>query len=320
MYYRNYRLAYRKLKKAKKVFLVIHEKPDGDAISSVCAMIDLLEDLKIEYYAYSFSEIPKNFCFLPNTEKIQNIKPKDFSVFDFFITLDCGSLSRTTLTEEILGRNKNQQVIEMDHHPKIDSYSDFEIRETKAASTTEIIYDFFKKNRVKINKDKATCILTGISTDTGNFLYPSASAKTIKISSKMMIKGARLPNIVDRTWRNKSIAGMKLWGIAIDSLEINKKYNFATTVITKRDIRETGASDDDIEGISGFLSNLEEVDGLLMLREDEDGYLKGSLRTSKSCIDVAKIARVLGGGGHTKAAGFKIKGQLERHENRWRII
>jgi len=91
MYYRNHRLAYKNLKKAKKVFLVIHEKPDGDAISSVCAMIDLLEDLEIEYFAYSSSDIPNNFCFLPNTEKINNSMPEDFSSFDFIITLDCGS-------------------------------------------------------------------------------------------------------------------------------------------------------------------------------------------------------------------------------------
>ena len=320
MYYRKHRIGYKKLKKAKKVFLVIHEKPDGDAIASVCAMIDLLEDLSVDYYAYSFSEIPSNFCFLPHTEKIKNKIPDDFSIFDVIIPLDCGSLARTTLTKEISGRNKDQIVIEIDHHPKIDSYSDIEIREIRAASTTEIIYDFFKKNKLKINKAKATCILTGISTDTGNFLYPSTSAKTIRISSKMMRKGARLPTIIDSTWRNKSFSGMKLWGIAINNLIVNKKYNFAITVITRDDIRNTGASDEDIEGISGFLSNLEEVSGLLILREDESGIIKGSFRAAREDVDVAKIARVLGGGGHTKAAGFKIKGKIVQDNDRWRIM
>ena len=320
MYYRNHRIAYKKLKKAKKVFLVIHEKPDGDAISSVCAMIDLLEDLEIEYYAYCFSEIPNNFCFLPHTEKINNQKPDDFSIYDLIIPLDCGSMSRTTLIDEISGRGKNQKVIEFDHHLKVDSYSDIEIREIRAASTTEIIYDFFKKNKIKINKTKATCILTGISTDTGNFLYPSTSEKTIRISSEMMVRGARLPNIIDSTWRNKSISGMKLWGIAINNLEINKKYNFATTVVTREDIRNTGASEEDIEGISGFLSNLDNVAGLLMLREDDDGMIKGSFRTAREDVDVAQIARVLGGGGHTKAAGFKIKGRIVRENDGWRIV
>lgn len=320
MYYKNYRLGYKKLKKAKKVFLVIHEKPDGDAISSVCAMIDLLEDLSVDYYAYSFSEIPNNFCFLPHTEKINNKMPEDFSIFDIIIPLDCGSLARTTLVKEILGRNKNQEVIEIDHHPKIDTYSDIEIRETRAASTTEIIYDFFKKNKIKINKTKATCILTGISTDTGNFLYPSASAKTIRISSKMMRKGARLPTIIDSTWRNKSISGMKLWGIAINNLTVNAKYNFATTVITREDIRSTGASEEDVEGISGFLSNLDGVLGLLLLREGEDEMIKGSFRTAKDDVDVSKMARVMGGGGHTKAAGFKMKGKIIKENDRWRIV
>jgi len=320
MYYRNHRIACKKLKKAKKVFLVIHEKPDGDAISSVCAMIDLLEDLNIEYYAYCFSEIPDNFCFLPHAEKINNQKPDDFSIYDLIIPLDCGSLSRTTLIDEILGRDKNQKIIEFDHHPKIDSYSDIEIREIRAASTTEIIYDFFKKNKNKINKNKAICILTGISTDTGNFLYPSTSEKTIRISSEMMLRGARLPNILDRTWRNKSISGMKLWGTAINNLEINKKYNFAITIITKQDIKLSGATEDDVEGIAGFLSNLNEVSGLLVLREDEEGMIKGSLRTSNPDVDISKIARIFGGGGHSKAAGFKVKGRIEKKDGKWIII
>ncbi|MDA3839489.1 MAG: bifunctional oligoribonuclease/PAP phosphatase NrnA [Patescibacteria group bacterium] len=320
MYYRNHRIAYRNLRKAKKVFLVIHEKPDGDAISSVCAMIDLLEDLKIDYYAYCFSEIPENFSFLPHSEKINIQKPNDFLIYDLIIPLDCGSLSRTTLIDEISSRGKNQKVIEFDHHPKVDSYSDIEIREIRAASTTQIIYDFFKKNKIKINKTKATCILTGISTDTGNFLYPSTSEKTIRISSEMLIRGARLPNILDSTWRNKSISGMKLWGIAINNLEINKKYNFATTVITKEDVKNTGANEEDIEGISGFLSNLDNVAGLLMLREEEDDTIKGSFRTSSEKVDVGKIAQKLGGGGHTKAAGFKVKGKIIKEGERWRIV
>lgn len=319
MYYRKHRIAYKKIEEAEKIFLVIHEKPDGDAVSSVCAMIDLLEDLGKEYYAYCVSPVPDNLCFLPHTEKIKSRFPDNFNEYEIIIPLDCGSLSRTALSKEISERGKNQKVIEFDHHPKIDSYSDIELRETKAASTTEIVYDFFKKNKIRINKTKATCILTGLSTDTGNFLYPSTSEKTIRISSEMMLRGARLPRIIDNTWRNKSISGMKLWGIAINNLEINKKYNFATTVITQNDILATGASEDDVEGISGFLSNLDNVAGLLLLREDDNGLIKGSLRTAKENIDVSKLAQILGGGGHSKAAGFKIEGNLIRHGESWKI-
>lgn len=320
MYHRNHRIAYKKIKKANKVFLVTHERPDGDAVSSVCAMIDFLEDLEVEYYAYCVSEIPASFNFLPHVEKIKNTKPNNFSEFDIFITLDCGSFSRTTLIEELSAREKRQKIIEFDHHPRIDTYSDIEIREIKAASTTQVIYDFFKKNKIKINKAKATCILTGISTDTGNFLYPSTSEKTIKISSEMMIRGAHLPNILDSTWRNKSLSGMKLWGVAINNLEINKKYNIAITIITQEDIKNTGANDDDIEGISGFLSNLDEVEALMMLIELDDNIIKGSLRTSRDNVDVSRLASILGGGGHSKAAGFKVKGRFLREGERLRIV
>jgi phosphoesterase RecJ-like protein len=113
---------------------------------------------------------------------------------------------------------------------------------------------------------------------------------------------------------------MKLWGLAINNLEVNKKYNFAITVVTREDIKNSGASEEDVEGISGFLSNLGDVNGLLLLREEDDGMIKGSFRTAKQNINVAKMAKVFGGGGHAKAAGFKIKGKLIRKNGRWRIV
>ena len=229
-------------------------------------------------------------------------------------------MARTNLSQEIISREKKQTVIEFDHHPKVDDFSDIELRDVEAASTTEVLYDFFTSNNIKINKVRATSILTGISTDTGNFIYPSTSEKTVSISSEMLVRGARLPNIIESTWRNKTLGGMKIWGRAIENLEINKEYNIAVAVLTKEDIKECGAKDEELEGISGFLSNMEGARGLLLLTESDDGYIKGSLRSSSDSLDVSKIARAFGGGGHVKAAGFKIKGSLEKSGNSWKIV
>ncbi len=312
--------AYEKIKSANKILLVTHARPDGDAVASVCTMMLLLDEVEKPYSTFCLHEAPEQLQFLPKAEKIEtDIDIIDFDSHDLIIALDCGSLSRTNLSEQITNRKKDQYVIEFDHHPKIDDYSDLEIRVPEASATAEVLYDFFKENFIKINKKIANCILTGILTDTGNFLYPSTTDKTVNIASEMLLYGAKYPLITEETWRNKSIGAMKLWGKAIGSLEINKKYNLAFTVLCKEDIKESACSDDEMEGIAGFLSNLYGVKGLLLLREREGGYIKGSLRTSHPDIDISRIAKFLGGGGHKKASGFNLKATIQKTESGWRV-
>lgn len=320
-----YRQAWNKIKTAENILLVTHYNPDGDGLSSVCAMIELLKLENKRYFAYCHDEPPKNFDFLPNLEKInfygdKSTELENFSQFDLIIIFDCGSLSRTKLTEEIINKQNNQFVIEMDHHPKIDDFSDLEIRNSRAAATAEIVYYFFKANQLRINKNIANCLLTGILTDTANFLYPATSEETIKISSELLSMGAKLPQITESTLRNKSLEAMKIWGKIMANLLINQKYNFAITALTLEDINGFDIKSEELEGLSNFLGNLYGVRGILLLREEKDGIIKGSLRTSDPDVDLSKLAQQLGGGGHAKAAGFSLVGRLEKLENGWKII
>jgi len=154
--------------------------------------------------------------------------------------------------------------------------------------------------------------------DTGNFLYPSTSPQTINIASEMLTAGARLPQIIENTWRNKSLVSIKTWGRAMSNLQINKKYNFALTVLSVKDL-PAEVTEEDLEGMAGFLSNLDRINGLLLLRELPGGKIKGSLRTAKPNIDVSRLAQILGGGGHAKAAGFTIEGRIKKTEKGWGI-
>jgi phosphoesterase RecJ-like protein len=314
--------AHQKIVNAKKILLITHNRPDGDALSSICSMMEYLEMNGKRYEAFCADEPPLQFNFLPNIEKIVIDKAKiDFPSFDLIITLDCGSLSRTYMVKSISTRNKDQFVIEFDHHPRMDEYSNLEIRIIASSSTAEVLHDFYKENKVKFNKRLANCILTGIMTDTGNLLYESTSEKTIKIASEMMLYGARFPAILENTWRNKSLSAMRTWGQALSNLQINKKYDFAFSILTKEDLQEENTTEEELEGIAGFLSNLYGVKGVVFLREvDDSGKVKGSLRTNHPKVNVSKLAEALGGGGHHRASGFVIDGRLEKEGNRWRIV
>lgn len=324
--------AYQKILSAKRVLLVTHFNPDGDGLSSVCALIDLLESLNKPFFALCANQPPSVFGFLPHLHKIKYFTAKPelsdksifdaaaFQSYDLVIILDCGSISRTMLDAEIAARTKEQYIIEIDHHPRVDKYSDLEIRQDHAAATAEVVYQFFRANKLTINKNIANCLLTGIITDTANFLYPSTSELTVQIASEMLALGARLPSIMDNVLRNKSLVAMQLWGKVMANLKINRKFNIAVTALTNEEIREGEADKEEMDGISGFLSNLSGVRAVLFLREEKPGQLRGNLRTARNDVDVSKLAAIFGGGGHSKASGFRTEGKLVKTEKGWKVL
>ncbi|PIR13133.1 hypothetical protein COV49_03225 [Candidatus Falkowbacteria bacterium CG11_big_fil_rev_8_21_14_0_20_39_10] len=319
-----YRQAYNKIKPAENILIITHVRPDGDALSSLGTMADLMEKSDKKYTAFCADKPEGLFSFLPHFEKIISGKDNiNFKDFDLIIVLDCGSLSRTGLEEEIKNKNEGQFIIEFDHHPKIDSYAQIEIKIPAATSTAEVLYRFLKANRIRITKNMANCILTGILTDTSNFLHQSTSEEAVTIASEMLIHGAQFPAIMRHTWQNKSLTAMKLWGRALSSLVINEKYNLAFAVLS---IKETGKFKDEedvFDGISTFLGNLYGVKAVMLLREEitPEGkkQIKGSIRSSHPEVDVSRLATRLGGGGHAKASGFIIEGELEKTANGWRV-
>lgn len=308
-------------KKAKNILFVAHYKPDGDALSSMCAMIELALKMKKDFTAFVKDPPPEQFSFLPNIELIKSEKNwKDFKEFDLIVVLDCGQLERTALVDEINNRIKSQTVMEFDHHPKMYGYADLELRYTTSSSTAEIVYNFFYANNIKINKRIADCILTGIITDTNNLLNDATTDAAIKIVSKMMLYGSKYSAIIEDTLRNKSLEGMKSWGKVMSSLEINKKYNLAVSVVTEEDLLDSNVSNEELEGVANFLSSIEGVKGVLFLREEKNNKIKGSLRTIVPGVDISVLAKKLGGGGHPKASGFLIEGRIEKLKKGWRIV
>ncbi|MEI7498030.1 MAG: DHH family phosphoesterase [Candidatus Falkowbacteria bacterium] len=323
----DFKLAEKKIIAAQNILLVTHNQPDGDGLSCLCAMNDWLMFLHKKITLYCHNKPSANFTFLPGVEKITFFDEKigvpfadTFYLFDLILIFDCGSLSRTTLDQQLLSRKPNQFVIDFDHHPQLDQYADLTLRDASAAATTEIVYDFFITNGVELTKTRSICLMTGLVTDTANFFYPTASEKTVAIASDLISHGASLPSIHDRTFRNKTISGLKLWGLVMSRLTVNPAYNIAVSVLLEDEVKSLAVEQEELEGISGFLSNLKNVDAILLLREDGLGNIRGSLRTSRAHVDVSRLARALGGGGHAKASGFTLPGKIELINDTWRIV
>ncbi len=327
-------LAYFKIRSGARILIIGHTSPDADALASIGAILEISSSLGLSTYAYAAKKMVGAYSFIPNEDSISTEEPDDLLAFDTIIILDCGSISRTGLEARLrtllqaaqAGRiSRRPYIIEFDHHSPQETYADLEIRLSDKASTTEIIYHFLKANNLAVSKVVANCILIGLMTDTGHFLHANSSREALAIASEMLLRGASLPKIIENTVNNKSFPALKVWGRALENMRLDPATGLAFSALTADELTELLAPTDikaeaDLFGdIVSFLSTLSGVSVALLLRE-EDGRVKGSLRTTADDIDLAHIAQNWGGGGHKKAAGFTIEGHLLRTENGWKVV
>lgn len=304
---------------ANTVLVATHENPDGDALASICLCYEFLTAAGKSVQLFCKDVPDKSFAFLPHIEKICSEKNAlALTSIDTVVVLDCASLKRTGLADEI--KNLKQPIINVDHHRSNENFGKINIIDAAAVSTTQLLYELLKVQRQSITKSMATCILTGILTDSGNFAYAATNTRTFEVASEMLTRGANVRGIITYTQKNKRLPTLKIWGLALSRLRYNSTYSIAATVLTQSDLEQFGVSKEDLEGLSNFLNTLKDAKIILVLYELPDGRVKGSLRTTHDDVDVCRLAQAFGGGGHVKAAGFEVEGKLEQTENGWKIV
>ncbi len=296
------------LKGDKRILITAHKYPDGDALGSALALyLGLKDKKKIEATVY-FSEPPLGYKFLPGFSEIKTIFPK--IAFDILIGLDYGDFKRL----EINGGNfSDAKIVTIDHHLPSDHRGDLQIIRPDFSSTSEIIYCFFKKRGFKIDKDIATCLLTGIYTDSGGFKYAATSSRTLDAAADLISCGASLSQIIKETTSLKSPSVLKLWGKALSRIEKEPETGMVYSLITASDVKGRKSWEDLGTGdLAAVISMISGAPFTLLLVENKPNEFKGSLRSEfYHNVDVSKIAKVFGGGGHKLSAGFEKKGSLD---------
>ena len=300
-----------RLDKAKKILLVVHKKPDGDTLGSGCALGGYLKKLGTDFKIFSASPLPADFEFLPFTDYITgdaNAWSKDL---DLIIILDSSNLKYAGVDEEISRLNPRPFLVNIDHHASNSLFGSANIVKTDAASTTEIIYGFFRDLHIPLDADIATCLLNGMMTDTMTFHNAATTASVIEASSRLLAHGAKFRDISRHIFFNKNLSVLKLWGKALANLSADNPWNIAVTFITQEDLKGAGLEENESTGLANFLNTLD-ARAVMVLTEQSDGTLKGSLRTTRANVDVMSLAKFFGGGGHKKAAGFIVNGKIEK--------
>jgi phosphoesterase RecJ-like protein len=304
------------------ILLISHEKPDGDTLGSSLALANFLDTLAKKYTHFCSDQPADYFKYLLKIENIISDQSQlNLAEYDLVITVDCGDIKRTGIQADLLKLKNQIQLINIDHHQSNNYFGNLNLVITNASSTSEIIYNFFQLNHLEIDKYIATSLLTGILTDTMNFTNAATNQASLKIAADLLKKGAKIKQIIKYLTANKNLSALKLWGTVLSRLEFSPRYNYAYTVITQEDLLAHQISANEAsDGLANFLSALQDIDFILVLTQEIEQVIKGSLRTTKDEVDVGQIAKALGGGGHAKAAGFKINGQLIKAESGWQIV
>lgn len=306
-----------KLRAAQQVLIGTHEHPDGDAIGSTLALMQALRMQGKKAVVYIPDPAPDYLQFLPSFDQL-TVTPPDTSTFDAIVLLDYTQLYRTHLTEAV---QHHQNTIAIDHHQDNRGETNLNLVIPQAAATAHIIAELFRSYDVPITKDIATCLLTGIFTDTGSFMHDSTTPEILKLASDLMSKGARLAHIAHETYQKKDLPSLRIWGRALSRLLVNESGGPGVSVITYHDLEECNATLDDLSGVVNLLNTLPQTSYTMLLTEYEPGKIKGSLRSEPhKGINVSAIARKLGGGGHKLASGFEVEGHIVQKDGKWRIV
>ena len=291
------------LSKAKRVGIFTHESPDGDAIGSSLALYMGLRQLKkeVDIIADKYSD---SFLFLSSLDKIKEVGTGDY---DVCVALDCAD--RRRLFDVNNSFDKANFTISIDHHASNTFYANYNYVEDRSPAACKTLVKILRRLSVNFTKEIGEALMTGIITDSGGFRYETVDDETFEFAAQMLDVGVNISDIYLRTFDIQTKSQFKLTSIATSRLKFVSQGRIAITYITEADIKETNAKIGDHEGIVNVGRNVEGVYVSIFLREDKNGY-KVSFRSNNE-VDVSEIAKVFDGGGHSKAAGCLISGDLE---------
>ena len=232
--------------------------------------------------------------------------------FDLVFVLDAGNLEHLgALYDQNVEVFYNTPVINMDHHASNTDFGQVNAVDVTAASATEILFEYLQylENRYGkklITEDVATLLLAGIITDTGSFQHANTSPRAMETSARLLDLGARQQEVIKNIFKTKKLSTLKLWGSILSKVQVDPVHRMVWSVINHDDLIESEADPGESEGIiDDLLTNAPGAEVIFLIKENPE-YVSVSMRSTNNQTDVGKFCADNGGGGHARAAGFKI--------------
>lgn len=276
-----------------------HVHPDGDCVGAALALYNYIknQNKKIDVF---LERLSSELLCLPGVEIIKS-KADDFE-YDLFIMLDCGDVERIGVVSKLF--KKAKKTVCIDHHITSKGVADKNYILPKLSSTCELLFEMMDSDL--IDKDVATCLYTGLIFDTGVFHHASTTRRTMEIAGILMEKGIDFPNIIDRTFYNKTFKQNQILGRCLMESMLLWDGIGIVSYITKKELDFYLIGHNDLGGIIDQLRLTDGVKVAILVYENEPHKYKVSLRSTVEDIDVSKVAASFGGGGHKMAAGCTI--------------
>jgi phosphoesterase RecJ-like protein len=291
-------------------FLVVsHLDPDGDATSSTLAVSWMLKQLNKKFTMINQSSTPDKFNFLWGFEGIIDYtKNAPARTFEYVISVDCADFSRIGQVKALF--TGSTQILNIDHHRTNDYYGASQLIKEDAAATAEVLYDLAMELDIHWSTELGNSIYTGILTDTGGFRYANTTPKVMRIAGEMLQLGVNGNDLADRLLEKLTFSHVILLQKTLSTLAFSEDKKISWVCVTLQDIAEANASNEDLEGLVNYPRNIEGIEVGILFKEVDDNKYKVSMR-SAGIADVALIAKSFGGGGHYRAAGCTLDGNLQ---------
>ena len=297
-----------RIKQAKSVLIMTHMRPDGDAFGSALALSAALDFLKIPNQVCDESEIPSNLTFMEGLDKVRRTPQGEY---DLVVAVDCSDEQRLGQLSEyfFLAKRKKIDTVNIDHHVSNTRFAKYNFVGCCAANCMHMA-SLIEYMGAPFDKKTAEYLLVGLLTDSGNFSHDDVKEDTLLLAAKLVKAGADIHHLNEVLFKRQPKARAMLYARTMSGMRFYHDNRFAAIVVSKKNMEDCGADVGMTEGFVDFPLNIDTVEVAASLLEVKKGQYKISLR-SKTYVDVNRLAGCYGGGGHVRAAGCMLFGDLE---------
>ncbi|MCF7764558.1 MAG: bifunctional oligoribonuclease/PAP phosphatase NrnA [Verrucomicrobia bacterium] len=301
-----------RLQAVRSICVVGHIRPDGDCIGSQLGLTLALRTLGKKVVCWNQDPMPQKLAFLDPDHLLQPAHTG--KRFDCVVATDAASLERLgTVADSIRDRDL---FINIDHHPSNTRYADINWVSETEPSTGELIHRMLKRAGWPVTPAIANCLFTAVSTDTGSFQYTSTRPQTFQTAGELVESGANLAQICQEVYQSYPLSRMQLLKILYRRFRLTHENQTAYFWLKQSDFTRAGASAGDTEGLIDHIRSIEPVVVACVFEELEPDQVRISLRSKDARVDVNRIAQTFGGGGHSAAAGARIRGNPRSVQHR----
>jgi len=301
------------LRNGRRFVLTTHVNPDGDGVGSQVALWHFLRSLGKEAWIINNNDLAASLRFLEPPGAMRIYEPgRDDPLLrevDAILVLDNSAPERLDRMREAVLASPAPKVC-IDHHPDPDEVWDLMAIRVTACATGEIVHDLIRRMGGELSAEMATALYTAIVTDTGHFRFSNTRPSTHRLAAELVEAGVSVPQVYEEIYEQSSPAYMRLLGAALGSMRLESGGRLGVLTVTRELMARCGAEDEDTSEIINTVLGIAGVRLAILLKELSGQRTKISLR-SKGSVDVNRLARGFGGGGHRNASGAVIDAPLE---------